>query len=108
MHDQVRLRNAIAERYDLDVSVAHTANPLVAILAEYQRLTMLQQHDVFAASILLGQAGPCAIVEDVAILQNLDESRALVRCRSLQRVLQVRLKDINRARHKRGFRADSQ
>ena len=108
MHDQVRFRDAIAERHDLDVAVGLAADALVAILAEHERLPVLQLHDVFAARIFFRQAEPCAIIKNVAILQNLDERGTLVGRRSLQRVFQLRLKHIHGTRHKGCFRADRQ
>ena len=48
------------------------------------------------------------IVEDIAILENLDVGRALVRGGFFQRVFQVLLKNVDGARDEGGFRTDRQ
>ena len=108
MNDQVGFRDAIAERHDFDVAIGLAADALVAILAEDEGLAVLELEYVFAARFFFRQAGPRAIIKDIAVLQNLDERGASMRCRGFQRVLQVRLENVHGARHKRGFRANGQ
>ena len=81
--------DAVADFYDLDVAVGFAADAFIAVLAEDERLAMFKLQDVFAAGFALGKRKPRAIVEDVAVLQNLDEGRALVRSGMLQGVFQV-------------------
>src|SRR6266851_2917736 len=65
-------------------------------------------HDVLAAGIALGQGEPRPIVEDVAVLENLDERGTLVHGRVLQGFFQVALEDVDRAGDESGFRTDCQ
>ena len=67
---------------------------------------MLQMDDVIDAGVLLREIEPRAVVEDVAVLQDFNVGRALVRGGFLQRVLQVLLEDVHRAGHERRIGAD--
>ena len=109
MDEQIVFRGAaaVAERDDLEIETVH-ADALVAILAEDQRLAVFELDDVFAARVLFGERFPRAVVEDVAILQDFDVGRALVRRRLFQRVFQVLLEDVHGARDERGAGADRQ
>ena len=98
---------AVAELDDFEFEAIH-ADALVAILAEDERLAVFELDDVLAARVLFGERFPGAIVEDVAILQNLDVGGALVRGGFFQRVLQVLLENVDRARDEGGFRADGE
>ena len=73
---------------DLEVKPVQ-ADALVSILAEDERLAVLEMHDVFGAGVFFGQVLPGAIIEDVAVLKDLDVGRALMRRRLFQSVLQV-------------------
>ena len=84
------------------------ADALVAVLAEDQRLAVFELDDVLAARFFFGEVEPGAVIEDVAVLQDFDVGRALVRGGFLQSVLQVLLEDVHRAGHEGGFRADGQ
>ena len=55
------------------------ADALVSILAKDQRLAVLELHDVLAAGVFFGQVDPGAVIENVAVLQDLDVGRALMR-----------------------------
>ena len=57
------------------------ADALVAVLAEHQRLAVLQQDAGIGPGRLVGQGVVGAVVEDDAVLQDLDEGRARVRAR---------------------------
>jgi len=70
--DEIGCGDAVGELDDFEVTVGLAADALVAVLAENHRLAVFQLEDVFAAGIALGQVEPRAIVEDVAVLQNLD------------------------------------
>src|SRR5882762_3265269 len=108
MNNQVGLCHAISERYDLDIAVGFAPDAFVAVLAKYQRLAVLELYDLLASRVSLGEREPCAIVEDIAILQDFHERGALVYRRMLERVLQVGLENIDRTGHKCGFRSDGQ
>ena len=79
MDDHVRFGDAVAELHDFDVAVCFAPDALVAVLAEDERLTVFQLDDVLAARVAFGQVKPCSVVEDVAVLQDLDEGGAFVR-----------------------------
>ncbi len=65
-------------------SVPAHADALVVVLAEDQRLAVLEVEDVVVLGLLVGHVGEGPVVEDVAVLVDLDEGRALVRGRPLQ------------------------
>ena len=102
VHQQILFREsvAIAEMDDFELHSIE-ANAHVPVLAVDQRLAMLQVDDVIDAGILLREIEPRAVVEDVAVLQDFDVGGAAVRRGFPQRVLQVLLEDVHRARHER-------
>ena len=106
--DEIGCGDAVGELDDFEVTVGLAADALVAVLAENHRLAVFQLEDVFAAGIALGQVEPRAIVEDVAVLQNLDVGGTFVRGGVSQGVLQVALEDVDGARDEGGFGADGQ
>ncbi len=105
VYEKILLGDAVAELDDFEVEAVQ-ANALVAILAEDQRLAVLELNDVLAARVFFRDVRPRAVVEDIAILQNFHVRRALVGRGFFQRVLQVLLEDVDRARDERGFGAD--
>ncbi len=76
--EQIFFGDAVAELDDFEVE-AIQADALVAILAEDQRLAVLELDDVLAARVFFGDVEPRAVIEDVAVLQNFDVRGALVR-----------------------------
>src|SRR5713226_9268289 len=108
MHHEIALRETIAERHDFNVAVRFPADTFVAVLAENQRLAMLELHHVLAARIAVGQRKPRPIVEDVAVLENLHKRRAFVCGGVLQRLFEVHLEDVDGACHEGRFRTDGQ
>ena len=107
VHEQIFFGDAVAELDDFELE-AIQANALVAILAEDERLAVFELDDVLAARVFFRERFPRVVVEDVAVLQNLDVGGAFVRGGFFQRVFQVLLKNVDGARDKRGFRADGQ
>src|SRR5260370_30747091 len=97
VNDEVGLGDAIAERNHFDVAIGFPADALVAVLPENQWLAMFELDDVLAARIFFGYGEPRALIEDVAILQNLDERGTLMRRIVFQSFFQVRLEDGDRA-----------
>src|SRR5437773_689474 len=83
VNHEIALSNAIAKLHDFDVAIRFPANALVVVLAIHQRLAMLQLQDMLAARIPLGEREPRAVVENVAVLQNLHEGRPSMRRRML-------------------------
>ena len=81
------------------------ADALVAVLAEDQRLAVLEHERVvsalmsFSVSVVEG-----AVVEDVAVLEDLDERRALVRVARADDLLQVLGLDVDRCARRRSPR----
>jgi hypothetical protein len=104
--DEIGFRDAVAELDDFDVAIGFAADAFVAIFAEDQRLAVFELNDVFAARVFFGDAGPGAVIEDVAVLQNFDKRRAAMRSGLLEGVFQVDLEDVDGAGDKSGFRAD--
>jgi hypothetical protein len=78
VNDQVRFCHTISEGYYLDIAIGFAADALVAILAKNQRLPVLELYDVLAARVSLSKREPRAVIENVAILQDLYERRAFV------------------------------
>src|ERR1700675_685135 len=107
VNEKILFRDAVAELDDFEIEAVH-ANALVAILAEDERLAVLELDDVVAARVLFGDAFPRAVIEDVAVLQDFDVGRALVRGGFLQSVLQMLLENVHGAGQERRFRANRQ
>src|SRR5207253_1894920 len=76
--ETVQLGNGITES-DLDVAIGLPADALIAVLAVHEGLAVFELKNVLASSVLFREREPCAVVEDVAVLQNFDERRAFVR-----------------------------
>ena len=94
MDEQIFFRDATAELHDLEIEPVQP-NALVAILPKNERLAVLELHHVLAACIFLRKLEPRAIIENIAVLQDFNVRRSLVRCRLLQRFFQVTLKHVN-------------
>ena len=89
VHEEVGDRGAASsDRHDLRAHAVE-ADPLVALLAEDHRLAVLQDEHPILFHRLVGEVAPCAIVEDVAVLQHLHECRSPVLARAMQHLLQV-------------------
>ncbi len=106
--DEIGCGDAVGELDDFEITVGFAAYALVAVLAEDHRLAVFQLEDVLAAGIALCQIEPCAVIENVAVLQNLDVGGTFVRGGVSQSVLQVALEDVDGARDEGGFGADGQ
>src|SRR5262249_45095366 len=72
MHKQIIDADAIAQRHDLWVQAVQP-DALVAIFAEDERLTMLQIKRVVGLDALVGGVLEDAVVENLAVLIDLDE-----------------------------------
>ena len=94
MDDEVGFADSVAELNDFDVAVGFAADAFVAIFTEDKRLAVFKLDDVLAASIAFREREPGTIVEDVAILKDFHEGRALVRGRVLQGFFQMALEDV--------------
>src|SRR5574340_77130 len=88
MNEQVRLADAVAERDDLQ-RVAPQADSLVAVLPEDQWLAVFEHELMIGFDILVGEMGEGAVVEDVAVLEDLDEGGAGVLIRTPNHLLQM-------------------
>ena len=104
--DQVGLGDAVAEGYDLDVAIGLATDALVAGFSEDEGLAVLELNDVLAAGIFFGDAGPGAVIKDVAVLQDFDEGRAFVSGGGAKGVFQVGLENVHGASDESGFSAD--
>ena len=98
---QIALGDSVAELHDFEIE-AVLADALVAVLAEDQRLAVFELDDMFLTIFFFRHAEPCAVIEDVAILEDLDVGRAFVGGGFFQGVLQVLLEDVDRARDEGG------
>ena len=98
MDEQVRLGDAVlAELDDLGPQAAQP-DALVAVLAEDHRLAVLEVQHPVLADVPVGERAPGAVVEDVAVLEDLDERRALVEAGRVERLLEVLGVGVHRAR----------
>ncbi len=80
--------------------------PLSRLLPD-ERPAVFELHYMFTASFFLGDCHkPCAIVENVAVLQNLNERGAFVSSGALERVLHVLHKNVHGARDESCFGTD--
>ncbi len=51
---EIGFRDTVAELHDFNVAIGFAADALIAILAEHQRLAVLELHHVLAARIFFG------------------------------------------------------
>src|ERR1700724_965420 len=72
--------------------------PAAAPLAEDERLAVLELHRLLVAGLLLGHVAESLVVEDVAVLVDLDEGGAAVPRGAAQGLLQMLLEDVDAAR----------
>src|SRR3972149_1579308 len=63
---------SIAQRNNFKCEAVQS-NPLVSFLPENERLAMLNEHDLIVLRILFGEFEESAVVEDVAVLIDLDK-----------------------------------
>src|SRR5262249_48896072 len=77
VNEQVINRDTAAQSDYLRIKAVQ-ANAFVAVLAEDQRLAMLQVQGAVRFNTLIGGVFENAVVENLAVLINLDESGALV------------------------------
>src|SRR5712691_8348155 len=76
---EILFRDPIAKLYDFDVAVGAAADALVAVHAEDEGFAVFELENVFTARIFFGERFPSAVIEDVAVLQNLDEGGTAMR-----------------------------
>ena len=107
MHEKIIDGSAVAKRHDLGVEPVQ-ADALVAVLAEDQRLAVLQVEGIIGLDALVGGVLEDAVVEDLAILVDLDKRGALVGCRPPQRLGQVVDIDVNSTGDKGRLSADGE
>ena len=97
VHEEVRFADTVPELDHLGLEVPQ-ANALVAVPAEDERLAVLEHERVIGLRRLLGHVGERAVVEHVAVLQDLHERRALVLVGAAHDLLQVPRLDVDAAR----------
>jgi hypothetical protein len=78
------------------------------VAAEADRLAVLQPDHGLLGLLLVLQGVEGAVVEDVAVLVDLDQGRALVGGGLAQHLRQVLAVGVDRPRHERRLRADRQ
>src|SRR5262249_42228272 len=94
VNDEVGLAYAVAELNDIERLAAH-ANAFVALCSKDERLAVFEYQLRVSFDVLLRQRGESAVVENVAVLQNLDEGGAAVLVGAAHDVLQVLGLDID-------------
>src|SRR5260370_6568192 len=104
---EILFRDAVAELDNLELE-ALQADAFLAVFSEDERLAVFQLNHVLAACLFVGEVFPGAVVEDVAILEDLDVRGASMGCGLAQRFFQMLLEDVHGAGHERGFRPDGQ
>ena len=105
MNQQVVLGHSVAERHHFGVE-APQADSLVAILAEDHRLAVLEQQHPILAHLAVREIAKRTIVEDVAVLEDLDEGRAPMTASQLEGSLQVLGVCVHRACDEAGLRRE--
>ena len=80
--------------------------PCVARRPEDERLAMLEDEGRLRARLAIFELGPDAVVEDRAVLEDLDERRALVLVGPPQDLLHVLRVDVDGAGHEGGAAAE--
>ena len=99
---QIFFGDAVAKRDDFEIQ-AHEANSFVAIFSEDEWLAVFELDDLLAAGFFFGDGFPRAVVENIAILQDFDVGRTLMRRGFSQGFFQVVLEDVHGARDEGGF-----
>ena len=104
MHQQVGPRRgaAVGQRHRLGTQSVQ-ADAAVLVLAEHQRLAMLQVDEVVRLDTAVGCVFKDAVVEDFAVLINLHKGRTAVGRRPPQRLRQVVDVHVDGAGHERGL-----
>src|ERR1700730_13936793 len=92
---------------DRDHFGPHPVHPdsLVAILAKDERLAVLKDQLMLGLDALVAHVVECAIVEDIAVLENLDERRAAMVMCALEGVAEMFLLDVDGTRNESSMRA---
>src|SRR2546422_4222160 len=97
VHQQILFRDAVPELHNLELE-ALQADAFFAVFPEDERLAVFQLNHLLAARVFVREVFPGAVVEDVAILEDLDVRGASMRGGLAQRFLQVLLEDVAGAR----------
>src|SRR5271169_2367465 len=108
MNDEIGFRDAIAHLYNFDVTIGLAADTLVAVLTEDERFAVFELQDLLAPCVFFSKTSPCSVIEDVAVLKNLDECGSAVHGGGLQGIFQVSLENIHGASDESRFRAYGQ
>jgi hypothetical protein len=105
VEQQVILGDALTQLDDLGIHAVE-ANTLVAVLAEDQRLAVFQLDRGLGLGLAIGGVVERAVVEDIAVLVNLDERGTTVLGGALQHRAQVLDVCIDRTGDERPFATD--
>ena len=104
--DNERVLPHVRDVDDLERAVGALHRATLVLLAEADRLAGLEHDHVVLARLLLAHGVEGAVVEDVAVLVDLDERRALVLGGGAQDLSHMAAVGVHRARHERGLRAE--
>ena len=106
MNQDVLFRDAVAQLHDFRTELFVQPDTPVPVLAEQQRFPVLERQGVVVAPFLFAEVVECAVVEDVAVLVDLDEGRPAVAVRVEHRLFEVRREHVHAASDERGPRAE--
>src|SRR5260370_41501844 len=106
MYDDVALADAVAVRDHLGLSPVHPES-LVAVLAEDERLAVFEHQLMIGLDLLVADVVEGAVVENVAVLGDLDERRAAMPMSAFERIAEVLLLDIDGTRNERRMGSQS-
>ena len=107
VHDEV-LFAGLLDVDDLNRGAAAKPDPLFVVRAEADRLLVLETDLVLGFVLLAGDEVERTVVEDVAVLVDLDERRAAVRGGRFQDARQMLPIDVQRARDEGGLGSERQ
>ena len=108
MHQQIVFGDAVfADGHHFRMRAVH-ANPTVAVLAEDHRLAVLEIKHAIRAHASFGKGIKGVIVEDVAVLIDLDKRDAFVPGGGFDHAAQMFDVDVDRARHEGRLAGDGQ
>ena len=108
VNEEIAFGDAVAQLDDFQIAVGDLTYTFFAILAEDHGLAVFKLKNMVGASFFFGDVEPCAIIEDIAILQDFGEGGALVSSGGAKSVLEVTLEDVDGAGDEGGVGADGE
>src|SRR2546428_10356389 len=97
MHHQIAFAYAVAELHNLGTHPVH-ADAAVAVLAENERLAVFEHELMVGLDRLVANFLESVVVEDVAVLEDLDKRRAAVIVGAFKNFAEMLLLDVDSTR----------